>query len=83
MKVAKPVMTSVPMIACTAPPPSPTTFRSDSVKNAKSKRPEPFWMAVASSETSGTIAMANVDVTASVATRSVARRDPSTARDQR
>ncbi len=42
MSVAMPVMSSVPMIACSAPPPSPTTLRIDSEKNWRSKRARPF-----------------------------------------
>ena len=39
--VAMPVITSVPTIACSAPPPEPITPRADSVKKAPSKRATP------------------------------------------
>ena len=56
-------MTSVPTIAWYAPPPAPTTLRADSVKSATSKRAAPRSTTVHSSETSGTMAMANALVT--------------------
>ncbi len=41
IRVATPVITSVPTIACWAPPPAPITPRADSVKKEPSKRAVP------------------------------------------
>ncbi len=43
IRVATPVMTSVPTIACSAPPPAPITPRDDSEKKDPSKRAAPFF----------------------------------------
>ena len=48
-----PVTNSVPVIACVAPPPSPTTLRIDHVKKVTSKRRSPWASTVHSSEISG------------------------------
>ena len=42
IRVATPVITSVPTIACSAPPPAPITPRADSVKNEPVKRAVPL-----------------------------------------
>ncbi len=78
MTVASPVMSSVPMIAWAAPPPSPSTFRMESVKKSRSMRPDPITTTVYTSETSGIIATVNAAMTSVVTRRSAARRGPST-----
>ncbi len=82
MIVAAPAITSVPMIACAAPPPAPITPRCVSVKNSGSKRATPFETTVQSSDASGITAIANAQLISTVMPRSVALRRPSTARDQ-
>ena len=75
-------MTSVPTIAWLAPPPSPITPRADSVKKATSKRLMPLLTTVKRSEASGIIASPNAEAMLIVINRSLARREPSTERDQ-
>jgi hypothetical protein len=79
IKVAIPVVQRVPVIACTAPPPAPTTLRIEYVKNWRSRRCTPWLMVEITSETSGTRARQNAEVTRMVANRSFAFRAPSTA----
>ena len=69
MRVAAPVIKSVPMMAWRAPPPSPTTLRIDSVKKSRSKRGSPLTTTVKMREISGSRATMNA-----VATREVTRR---------
>ncbi len=59
MIAAAPVMSTVPQMACTAPPPSPTTLRIELEKKVPSKRAMPYEITVQATETSGTIAMRN------------------------
>ena len=42
MSAAVPVMSRVPTMACSAPPPSPVTLRIELVKNSMSKRARPL-----------------------------------------
>ena len=72
MSVAMPVISSVPMIACSAPPPSPTTLRIELVKNSGSKRAAPLTTTVKSSEISGSRAMMNAVSTSEVTRRFLA-----------
>ena len=81
MTVVIPVMSRVPTIAWYAPPPAPTTPRIDSLKKAPSNRAAPRLTTTYSRDTSGTIAIPKAAVTAVAASRSVARRVPSTARE--
>ncbi len=73
-----PVTHSVPVIACTAPPPSPTTLRIELVKKATSNRFRPLPMVAMTRETSGSRARTKALVTTIRASRSLARRVPST-----
>ncbi len=74
MRAAMPVMSTVPMMACNAPPPSPTTLRIEDVKNSASRRARPLTTTVHATEKSGTIAMRNADATTPVTRRSTALR---------
>ena len=58
MIAVAPVMSTVPQMACTAPPPSPRMPRIELEKKVPSKRAMPFEITVQATETSGTIATA-------------------------
>jgi hypothetical protein len=60
----------VPVMACSAPPPSPTTLRIELLKNVGSKRSRPFEMTVKSSEVSGRSAITKAVTTSEVTRRS-------------
>ena len=81
MIAAAPVMSTVPQMACTAPPPSPRTPRIELEKKVPSKRAMPYEITVQATETSGTIATAKELETMPVMNRSNARRLPSTMRE--
>ncbi len=76
-----PVITRVPTIAWAAPPPL-TTPREDSVKNSTLRPGMPRLATSKISDSSGIIASPKAAAIAKVTVRSLARRDPSTARDQ-
>ena len=82
IRVATPVITSVPTIACWAPPPAPITPRADSVKKEPSKRAVPFLITSKSTEKSGATATKNAATIPRVTSRSIACRRFSTIRDQ-
>ena len=65
-------------MACTAPPPSPTTLRMELVKKVRSKRAMPLPITEMTSDTSGSRARTKALVTRVVASRSWALRLPST-----
>ena len=75
------MISSVPQIAWTAPPPSPTMPRIELEKNVASNRAMPLLMTVQPTDTSGTMAMAKALETMPVTNRSNARRAPSTMRE--
>ena len=79
MRVAMPVTSRVPVMACRMPPPSPTTLRIEEVKNVGvMKAGRPLSAVVTMIETRGTRAMMNAAVTRAVIRRSLAWRAPST-----
>ena len=81
MTVAASVISTVPTIAWIAPPPTPDTFRIDSLKNARSNRSAPRAMTVMRRLRSGISATPNAVQTSAVTRRSFARREPSTRND--
>ncbi|MDQ1136164.1 hypothetical protein QE410_000963 [Microbacterium sp. SORGH_AS 1204] len=78
MTAAASVIRTVPTMACSAPPPSPTTLRIEELKNSPLQLGAPRVTTVKATDTRGTIAMRNASVTTPVTSRSTALRCPST-----
>ncbi len=78
MTAASRVMSTVPVMACRAPPPSPITLRMDWEKKGTSKRARPETTTVQASDMSGSSAITKAVATSEVTRRSIALREPST-----